>query len=51
MTWTRLRRGHLKRETESLLIAVENNSIRIMSKQDSTFRERIASLIYVAKEM
>ena len=28
MTWTWLRRGYLKRETKSLLIAVTNNLIR-----------------------
>ena len=27
-TWTKLRKGNLKRETESLLKAVENNAIR-----------------------
>ena len=27
-TWTRLRKGNLKRETESLLIAAQNNAIR-----------------------
>ena len=27
-TWTRLRKGNLKRETESLLIAAQNNTIR-----------------------
>ena len=32
-TWTWLRKGNLKRETESLLIAVQNNAIRTMLKQ------------------
>ncbi len=32
-TWTGLRKGNLKRETESLLIAVQNNAIRNMSEQ------------------
>ena len=32
-TWTWLRKGNLKRETESLLIAAQNNAIRTMSKQ------------------
>ena len=29
MTWTWLRKGNLKRETESLIIAAQNNAIRI----------------------
>ena len=28
MIWTWLRRGHLKRDTESLLIETQNNSIK-----------------------
>ena len=32
-TWTWLRKGSLKRETESLQIAAQNNAIRTMSKQ------------------
>ena len=32
-TWTWLRKRRLKRETESLLIAIHNNAIRTMSKQ------------------
>ena len=38
-TWTWLRRGNLKRETESLLIAAQNNAIRtnyIKAKIDKT---------------
>ena len=27
-TWTRLRKGNFKRETESLLIATQNNAVR-----------------------
>ena len=29
MTWTLVRRGHLKRESESLLIAAQNDATRI----------------------
>ena len=32
LTW--LRKGNLKRETESLLIAAPNNTVRSMSKQE-----------------
>ena len=32
-TWTWLRKGNLKRKTESLLIAAQNNAIRTTSKQ------------------
>ena len=38
-TWTWLRRGNLKRETKSLLIAAQNNAIRtnyIKTKIDKT---------------
>ena len=31
--WIWLRKGNLKRETESLLTAAQNNAIRTMSKQ------------------
>ena len=33
-TWMWLRKGNLKRETECLLIAAQNNAIRTMSKQE-----------------
>ena len=32
--WTWLKKGNLKRETESLIIAAQNNAIRTMSKQE-----------------
>ena len=32
-TWTRLRKGNFKRETESLLIAAQNNTIRTNHKK------------------
>ena len=40
--WTRLRKGNLKKEIESLLVAAENNAIRIMSKEkiDKTQQNR-----------
>ena len=47
-TWTWLRRGNLKRETESLLIVAQNNAIRtnyIKAKIDNT--QKIASVDYV----
>ena len=37
--WTWLRKGKLKRETESLLIATQNNAIRtnyVKAKKDAT---------------
>ena len=40
-TWTWLRKGNLKRETESLLIAAQNNAIRtnyVKARIDKTQR-------------
>ena len=44
-TWTWLRKGNLKRETESLLIAAQNKAIRIMSKEEYTRRNKIADWV------
>ena len=43
-TWTRLRKGNLKRETESLLIAAHDNTIRtnhIKARIDKTQQNRL----------
>ena len=47
-TWTRLRKRNLKRETESLLIAVQNNAIRtnyVKAKIDKTQKDVIYVVI------
>ena len=51
-TWTWLRKGNLKRETESLIIAAQNNAIRtnyIKAKIDKT--QQIVNVDYVVIEM
>ena len=40
-TWTLLRKGNLKTETDSLLIAAQNSAIKTMSKQEYTSRNII----------
>ena len=41
------KKGNLKRETESLLIPTQNNTIRTMSKQYNTRLDKIADIDYV----
>ena len=51
-TWTWLRKGNFNRETESLLIAAQNNAVRtnhIKAGIDKT--QQIANVGYVVKEM
>ena len=51
-TWTWLRKGNFKRETESLLIAVQNNAIKtthIKTKIDKT--QKIENVGYKVTEM
>ena len=51
-TWTWLRKGNFKRETESILIAAQNNAIRtnqIEARIDK--RSKIANVGYVMIEM
>ena len=50
-TWTWLRKGNLKRDTESLLIAVQNNAIKTVSKQEETKCNKIADVYYVVTNM
>ena len=50
-TWTWLRRINLKRETESLLIAAQNNTIRTNNKVKTEKHNRIVSVGYVVIEM
>ena len=51
-TWTWLRKGNFKRETESLLIAAQNNVIRtIISKRELIRRNKIANVDYEVTEM
>ena len=39
-----VKKENLKRETESLLIAAQNNTIRTMSKHEKTRRNKIADV-------
>lgn len=50
-TW--LRRGHLKRETEALLIATHNNPIRtnLINCQEIRHKERAMNMNYVETGM
>ena len=51
-TWTWLRKGNLKRETESLIIAAQNNAIRtnyIKPKSDKT--QQNSNVDFVVIEM
>ena len=51
-TWTWLRKGNFKRETESLLIAAQNNVIRtIISKRELIRRNKIANVDNEVTEM
>ena len=50
-TWTRLQKGNIKRKTESLPIAAQNNAIRIMLKPESIIYNRKASVGYPEKDM
>ncbi len=47
-TWTWLIKGNLKRETESLLIAAQNNAIR--TNHIKARRNKIANVDYLVKE-
>ena len=46
-----LKRGNLKRETESLQTAVQNIAVRTKSKKKLTIPGRTASVDYVVAEM
>ena len=48
--WTWLRKGNLKRETESLLIAAQNNTIKTTLKQKQTRRNKIGDVGYLEIE-
>ena len=51
-TWTWLRKGNLKRETESLLIAAQNDAIRIKYIKASIDKcNKIANVGHVVIEM
>ena len=44
------KKGNLKRETESLLIASQNRTIKTMSKKKSTRHNKLADVDYAAIE-
>ena len=49
-TWTWLRKRNLKKETESVLIAAQNNAIRTISEQKMTKHYKRADIAYVVTE-
>ena len=46
-----LKKGSLRRETESLLIEAQNNAIETMPKQKQTRRKRMGDIAYAVIEI